>query len=100
MTTMVMEYNKAPISAGKRGGAICFIIWVSFFGAGRTLILINIVSKLKRNLLFYGSRKSGEQTATEGFEENYAGGSKGGFVFKSGYIRLVSWLSMKMAFII
>jgi hypothetical protein len=49
---MAMEYNKAPLFAGKRRGALCFIIWVYFFGAGRTLILINIVSKLKRNLLF------------------------------------------------
>ncbi len=47
---MAMEYNKAPLSAGKRRGALCFIIWVSFFRAGRTLILMNVVSKLERNL--------------------------------------------------
>jgi hypothetical protein len=47
---MAMEYNKASLSAGKRSGALCFIIWVYFFRAGRTLILMNIISKLKRNL--------------------------------------------------
>ena len=29
-TPMAMEYNKASLSAGKRRGALCFIIWVSF----------------------------------------------------------------------
>jgi hypothetical protein len=31
-------------------------------------------------------RERGEQAASEGFGENYPGGSKGGFVFESGYI--------------
>ncbi len=47
---MAMEYNKAPLYAGKGGGALCFIVWVYFFGAGRTLIFTNIISKLRQNL--------------------------------------------------
>jgi hypothetical protein len=47
---MAMEYNKAPLAEGKRRGALCFIIWVYCFGAGRSLFLINIVSKLKQNI--------------------------------------------------
>ena len=55
---MAMEYNKTPLFAGKRRGALCFIIKIYFFGAGRTLILIKIVSKFKTKLIILGAQVS------------------------------------------